>query len=126
MAPVTASEMWPYWPGSVGDALIDVVLLLVLVENVLLLLLLLLLFRFNDNDDVDGEDLVAVIVDRGGGGISCGGDECGDDEKVSVAGEPVETKPESSPDDSLIEVEKRFDWFEPRLVALVAPAPPLP
>ena len=53
-------------------------------------------------------DLVNPAV-GGGGGMSCGGEECGE-EKVSVAGEPVDTKPESSPeDDSLIDAENRFD-----------------
>ena len=50
------------------------------------------------------------LVNPIGGGMSCGGEECGEG-KVSVTGEPVDTKPESSPEeDSLIEAEKRFDW----------------
>lgn len=64
-----------------------------------------------ERDKLDDSALWCWSLDwAGGAGISCGGDECGE-EKVSVAGEPVETNPESSPDDSLIEADRRLDWL---------------
>ena len=80
----------PPTPDSVGETLMllsgDAVIEIVEVE---------------DDLTEEVEDFPIDEGGGGGGGINCGGEECGEgNEVVSVAGEPVDTKPESSPEDN--------------------------